>query len=161
MARAITPIGGPGIVIVGLPEFRRELNRMAKNLSGEMSNIHKEVARYVAGEAKSAAPRGTKSAIKGRGNRSGAFIDVHTKPVRALGTFMGAERRFGWYAHPRYAASTGRQFEPWVGDSWSPGDSSGKPYFIGDAINDALDPAFELIGDKIEDLARRAFPSSI
>lgn len=161
MAPRSAPIGQPGIVIVGLKDFQREIRRMAAELSGEMTKIHRELAKFVATSAKGAAPRGTKSAIRGRGNRDGAFIDVGTSPVRALGTFMGAKRRFGWYAHPRYAQSRGRQFEPWVGNQWDPGDNAGKPYYIGDAINASLEPAEELIWERIQDLARRAFPDRV
>jgi hypothetical protein len=71
---------------------------------------------------------------------------------------MGARGRFGWYSNPRYSSSPARQFEPWVGNQWDPGEAGGAPYFIGPAINQSVDEIIEIYGDGIEDLARRAFP---
>lgn len=151
----------PAIEIEGLPEFRRELRKMAKGLDLQMTVIHKKAAVVVATAAKGGAPYGTKSAIRGRGTRVGAFVDVGLSPPRAIGTFMGAKKRFGWYGHPRYSASTGRQFPDWVGNQWIPGENAGKPYHIGTPINASIDTVENLMGDEIESLARRAFPDKV
>ena len=59
---------------------------------------------------------------------------------------------------PLPQCSTGRQFEPWVGNQWEPGETGGSPYYIGDAINDSVDDAAELMIDRINKLAAKAFP---
>jgi hypothetical protein len=147
------------VTIVGLREFRSELRRMNRELGREMRQVHLKVAALVAGRAKSAAPGELAGAITPRATQKAAFIGVRPKPPYALGVFMGARGRFGWYSNPRYRGSAGRQFEPWVGNQWDPGDGGGAPYYIGPAINRSVDDVIELYGDEIDQLARRAFPS--
>lgn len=146
------------IEIRGLKELRRELKRMDRAWGKALREVHVKVAELVAGRARSASPGSVSGAVKGRGTQRKAIIQVGLRPPRAIAVFMGARRRFGWYSNPRYRGSRGRQFEPWVGNQWDPGDNGGTPYFIGPAINQSVEDVIELYGDEIEKLAARAFP---
>jgi len=148
------------IEIKGLADFRRELRRLDdRQLRNGLTPIYRDIAKLVKERAKGAAPGDVKSAIGHRANRRGAFITVGGRPPRALGVFFGAKARFGWYSAGRYQRSQGRQFEPWVGNQWDPGEGGAEPYFIGPAINASVDEVLEKMADGIEDLARRAFPN--
>lgn len=144
--------------IRGLREFRRELKAMDSRWGPALRRTFLEVANRVAGAADAAAPSRVKGSIRGRGTQRGAFVDVVARRGDEIAVVMGAKGRFGWYAAPRYSGSSGRQFAPWVGNQWVPGETGGKPYFIGDPINREVEPALETLADGIEDLARRAFP---
>jgi hypothetical protein len=148
------------VEVDGLKDFRRELRRLDdKQLRNGMTAIHRDIATMVRGRAVSAAPADVKRSIGHRANQKGAFITTRPRPPRALGVFWGMRRRSGWYSASRYRRSRGRQFEPWVGNQWDPGERGGQPYFIGDAINDSVDEVIEKMAEGMEDLARRAFPT--
>lgn len=146
------------VKVRGLDEFRRELKRIDRALGKELRQVHLKVAGLVSGRARAAAPGRTGQAIRPRATQKSAFVQVGSRPGHAIGTFMGAKRRFGWYAAGRYRTSEGRQFEPWIGNQWDPGDGAGGPYHIGPAIDGSIDEVIELYGDEIEELAAKAFP---
>ncbi len=101
-------------------------------------------------------------AVKSRATSKSAYLDTVPKPPFALATIWGQKRRSGWYAAQRYGASTGRQFEPWVGNQWDPGETGSwgsSPYHIGPAIDASIDEVLDIYMDGIDDLTRRAFPS--
>ncbi len=149
----------PKVEIKGLADFRRELRKLDdRSLRNGITPVYREIAKLVKGRAQSAAPGDVKRAIGHRANRRGAFITIRPNPPRALGVFLGAKGRFGWYAAGRYARSSARQFEPWIGNQWEPGAGGTAPYFIGPAIDHSVDDVLEKMADGIEDLARRAFP---
>lgn len=142
----------------GLDEFRRELKRIDKTFGKELRQVHLKVAKLVTARAQSAAPARVSKSVRPKATQKAAAIRVTANPPYALGVFWGMRRRSGWYAARRYRGSSGRQFEPWVGNQWDPGEQGGKPYYIGDAINRSVNDVIELFGDEIERLAGRAFP---
>lgn len=144
--------------IVGLDDFQADLRRLASQVD-DLTIAYAKVSEMLRDRARAASPSSVSSAIQKQTNPKGASIQVIHRPARALGVFMGANRRFGWYAAPQFAQSSGRQFEKWVGNQWSPGSDAGKPYFIGDAVNNSIDEALELLADEIMHLARFAYPS--
>jgi hypothetical protein len=141
----------------GLDDFRRELKKVDKALGKELRQVHLKVARLVADRAQRAAPGRTAKAISAAATQKVAAVRITPKRGDELGVFMGMKRRSGWYAKGRYRASTGRQFRPWVGANWDPGDGGG-PYYIAPAINRSIDDVIDLYGDEIEKLAAKAFP---
>ncbi len=148
------------VEIRGLKDFRRELRKLdSRELRNGVTAVYREIARFVRGRVEGAAPGDVKRAIGHKANRRGAFITVRPRPDYALGVFLGAKGRFGWYSAARYRASTARQFEPWVGNQWQPGETGSEPYYIGPAINRSVDEVVEMLADGIEDLARKAFPN--
>lgn len=146
------------VEVRGLREFTRELRRLEGDLHKQMRPIHQKAADLVAARARASSPPSVASSISGKATQKAARLQVVDRPPWALGVFMGAKRRFGWYRAARYADSAGRQFEPWVGNQWDPGAAGGAPYHIGPAINQSIDDVVELMGDEIEQLAARAFP---
>lgn len=148
------------VEVKGLKDFRRELRKLdSRELRNGLTAIYRDIAKLVRSRAEGAAPGDVKRAIGHKANRRGAFITVRPVPEYALGVFLGAKGRFGWYSAHRYQQSSARQFEPWVGNQWDPGEPGGEPYFIGPAINRAVDDVVEKLADGIEDLARKAFPN--
>lgn len=153
-----------GVQIRGLREFQKELRQIDPKMLNELRAVHRKVSDLVGDRARAAMAGGGRQAakaakgVKSRATSKSAFIETVPKPPFALGVIWGQTRRSGWYARRRYTESTGRQFEPWVGNQWDPGDFGGKPYFIGEAINRSLDDVEDIYLDGIDDLARRAFP---
>lgn len=145
------------VEIVGLREFERDLARYAKQVDNLLP-AYRKVAEMLRDRAKAAAPGSVQSAIQKRATPTSAAIQIIHRPARALGVFMGANRRFGWYSSPQFQKSSGRQFEKWVGNQWVPGSQSGKPYYIGDAVNESVDEAMDLLLDEVIHLARYAYP---
>lgn len=159
----------PNVEVRGLAEFKRELRKIDTVSSNEMRKVHRRVADLVANRARAGAASGggqsAKAArtIKARSTNTRAYIDiVPTKAVPyALAVYWGQRRRSGWYAAGRYAGSGGRQFPPWVGNQWDPGETGSfgsAPYHIGPAIDASIDDALDIYLEGIDDIARRAFP---
>lgn len=140
----------------GLAELRKALREIDPALAKELRQVWLEVARVLAAKAAGAAPGRAKGAIRARATQRAAFVRVTPKRGDELAVFLGQTRRSGWFAKPRYRGSRNRQFRPWVGNQWDPGDSGGKPYFIGDAINTGVEDAVDLVADGIDRVARRA-----
>lgn len=121
-----------------LIDLARGLGEARKRLNGEKRKAHKQVAEQVApvARARSAAEsplaRHFADRIRPRSTATYARIAVTSPGIAAV---TGAKRRFGWYAAEKYAASTGRQFQP-----FQPG--------MPPAIQDALDA----LGPRIDDL---------
>lgn len=147
------------VQIPELQDFLRDLENFSQEV-GDPVKVFRKVGDLLRDRARAAAPGSVAGAIQKRTTPQGAGIQIIHTPPRALGVFMGANRRFGWYAAPQFRESKGRQFEKWVGTGWNPGDDVGKPYYIGDAINQSVDDALELMADEIMKMARKAFPES-
>lgn len=140
-----------------LGKLRSALKQIDKGMGKELRQVWLKAAKHVLARAESAAPSYTAGALKARATQKAAFISITAGPRGdALAEFWGMKRRSGWYSHPRYRNSAGRQKRPWVGNQWDPGEQGGKPYFVGDAINDSVDEVIDILGDGIEDLARKA-----
>lgn len=146
------------VKIEGLRRFTRELNKVDRELGREMRQVHLRVAGLVADRSRAAASSRASRGIKPKATQRAARLQVVSKPEYALAFYLGTRRRSGWYARKRYDRSKGRQFRPWVGNQWEPGETGGKPYFIGDAINRSLDEVIEIYDEGITELARKAFP---
>jgi hypothetical protein len=155
---AVARGAGGRLAVAGMAELQAGLKVAQVKMAREMGRAHRKVAAVVAGRAKQAAPGGTASAIRPVGNKDNAVVRIGPAPGRAIGTFMGAKGRFGWYAAGRYAGSQGRQFKPHVGNQWVPGEQGGRPYHIGDAINAATEEAEKVYLDEIERMHALAFP---
>lgn len=124
----------------------------------DMLKVNTLISTLARDHARAASPARLQQAIQKRATSEYASIQVIHRPADALGRFMGANRRFGWYAAPKFKDSTGKQFPKWVGNQWDPGDNAGKPYYIGDAINELIDKIVDLYGDDIMEKAKPAFP---
>lgn len=148
--------------ITGLRDFTRELKAVDRDLGKELRQAHLQIARLIEGRAQARMLRGGPQAaeaakgVKGRATQKQAMLSITNRPPFTLPVVMGQRRRSGWYAARRFRGSTARQFQPWVGNQWDPGETGGKPYFVGPAINESIDEAIDLFGDAIDDLARRA-----
>jgi hypothetical protein len=144
----------PQIEVRGLKEALAAMRKVDKQIPKTVRRIHKEVGEVVASRARSAADRRTASAIKSRSTQRNAKIIVGLRPPVAIGRVVGANRRFGWYSHPRYRGSSGRQYRPHLGSSWTPEQL----YQVGPAMPPAMDEALKLLEERFTDLFREAFP---
>lgn len=140
----------------GLDQLRKALKRIDKDLGKELRQVWLRAARMVATRAEGAAPGRAKGTIKGRATQRAAFIRITPKRGDELAVFLGQKQKSGWYGWRRYRESQGRQFRPWVGNQWDPGEQGGRPYFIGEPINQAAEEVVDMLADGVEDLARRA-----
>lgn len=148
-----------GVRIEGLDQYLKGLKKMDREWGKAMRQVHLKVSILVSGRAAAAAPSRAKSGIKPNATQKAAFVKTSSgRRGDVLGVLWGMSKRSGWYAASRYSGSSGRQFEPWVGNQWDPGARSGKPYFIGEAINESVDDVIDIYGDEIEKLAAQAFP---
>lgn len=138
----------------GLKTLARELRTFDdKALRNGLTPVYRDGAKLIRERAERAARSDVRRAIGHRANTRGAFLTLQPKPRYALAVFLGAKGRFGWYGARRYQASSARQFRPWIGQAWELADI----YDIGGAIEGSIDEFIDLLGDHIEDLARRAF----
>lgn len=144
--------------IKGLDEFLAGLRKMSADVM-DMRKVYELIALLARDRARAAAPSRIQRGIQKRADATGAYVDVIRRPPDAVGRVMGANRRFGWYEKSQFMESAGKQFEPWVGNQWAPGANAGKPYYIGDAINEAVDEIIELFGEDIMRKATPAYPS--
>jgi hypothetical protein len=145
--------------VEGLDKFVRELRKIDKEYGKRIKAVHLKVAELVAGRAKAAASSQAKPGITKNATQRAAFVKTSAgRRGDALGAIWGMRRRSGWFAARRYEQSTGRQFRPWVGNQWDPGEQGGKPYFIGDAINDSIDEVLDIYEQEIDALVAEAFP---
>jgi len=149
---------GVRVEVEGLEDFEKDLRKFKRDIEA-LERFYVKASGYLRDRARAAAPTKLTGSIRRLPSRDAAAINIVRSPPRALGVFMGAKRRFGWYAQPKYAQSVGRQFPKWVGNQWEPGMSSGKPYHIGSAINAAVPKIMDMFADEIERKAGiAAFP---
>lgn len=139
----------------GLDQLRKALKQIDPAIGKELRQVWLKAAKLVVERAEGSAPARAKGAIKGRATQRAAFIRVTPKRGDELAVFMGQTQRSGWYGWRRYRQSAARQFRPWVGNQWDPGETGGKPYFIGEPINEAADEVVDMLGDEIELLVNR------
>lgn len=150
------------IQIQGLAKFTRELKRVDSEFGKELRQSHLRVARLIENRVQARMARGGPQAravvkgVKTKATQKQTVVSVTDNPAFTLGVVWGQKRRSGWYVNRRYRQSKARQFEPWVGNQWDPGDMAGKPYFVGPAVNESIDEAIDIFGDAVDDLARRA-----
>lgn len=145
------------VVADGLPALVRGLrdaDEDGKTYLRRLSAIHRKAARLVADDADNAAPTRAKRSIRGSGSQRAATVRIRARRGDELAVFMGQKRRSGWFAAPRYRGATGRQFRPWIGQDWDPGDL----YEIGPAMERSLDRVEEIYLDELEGLLTDAFP---
>lgn len=146
-------IGGRADVeIRGLRDFRAELRSLDRGLGRDLRVGLKSAAELVAAEARRRATAEggvlAKSAesIKAQAVQSAAKISWGSaRQPFALGAVMGAKQ------YP--------QFGPWVGNTWQIGQAGEGPRAVNDAIASREDELIEAVGDVVERLAARAFPT--
>ena len=143
--------------LVGLKELRRELRKLdnPRSWTRELATVHREVARDVAGWARSEAAslggpaRHFADAVRGYGSAPAARVGLSSagkgqRNYGARGAFWGSKQ---------FA-----RFEPWVGNTYEVGVRGEGPYALNDAIADHLDDVIETYSEGIDRLMRRAFP---
>jgi len=148
-----------GAAFIGFAPMHRALDTMPANMQAQLSATHGAITNIVVTRARAAAPGYLKSAIQPGGyNAARAEFFLLPNPPYAGPHFFGKGGRSGWYAAPQYRGSTGLQFQPWVGAIWVPGEEPGKPYFIGDAVNKAVQEIAIYYMKAADRAAKPAFP---
>lgn len=148
------------VQIRGLNAFARELKSVDREFGKKLRQVHLRVATLAEDRTRAAMRSGGDGkfakGVKGRATQKKASIVTQASPHPAtLVKLWGAKRRSGWYAARRYRGST-RQHPKWVGNQWDPGETGGKPYYVGPAVNRTVDDAIDLYGEAIDELAREA-----
>ncbi len=161
---------GVGVEVKGLKEFRAELKAIDKKLPRALAKAAKDAAEVVAAQVRTDARSGTgqqsllAATARAAGSQTSAKIAVGNSSLPfAIAAFMGSRHRSGWYAEDKYGDSSGRQFPPWVGNQWDPGESwdghaSGEPYVIGGSIRTTKAAFVAKYADAIDDIMHDAFP---
>jgi hypothetical protein len=117
------------------------------DMPNELDQAFRRIAQLMEDKAKAAAPERLSPAISHSTRRGVAQLLLRRNPPDAIARFFGAKRRTGWYAASRFRGSMARQFDPWVGNQWDPGETGGRPYWIGDAVNDTVPEAIEILDE--------------
>lgn len=136
----------PGVEVKGADLLARSLAKASKDQQKAVAASNRKVARYARDQGRDRARSGTKQqrkmagGIGSRASKNDARLTIkNTKGAPgAQGAFYGAKGRSGWYANPRYAESTGRQFPQWVGNSWPIATKGQGPQPINDMLADEL-----------------------
>jgi len=137
---------GPGVKVVGLNEFRRELKRLEDDLTPELKAVNFELAQRVTSWAQTKAaavsPQAAKAARDAlKASRTAARAQViigNNKTPWALGAEFGAQR---W-----------KQFPAWRGND------KGAGYFLWPSIRDHREEIMDLYMEALDKLAGKAFP---
>lgn len=106
--------------IEGLRETIRAFGKLPKDANNELRVQTLELSKTLAERVKAAGmadtPQSARAArsVRAVRDRVPAVQAGGTKRSSAVvfGSEFGATRRFGWYAHPRYRHSRGRQYRP-------------------------------------------------
>lgn len=146
--------------VEGLDVTRRALRSLGAS-SKDLNGAYREVARILEVEAKRRAAGGTKQqqraakGLKASASSKGAILQIRSMASTPYGTvaFMGAARRTGWFAAPRYSKGGAikkvasffarlrgnrtpvrrQQHLAWVGNQWDIEAGEG-PYVVADAV---------------------------
>lgn len=141
------PARSSGAEVIGLAQFRRQLALAPAELASELKKAHKDLADRAAEWSRyEAASLGRQQAtaidrIRGTSTPLQARITVsNTNAVPyASAAYWGAKRHTGWYGAAKYDRSTGKQFLPWVGNSWDVAVAGQGPYGINAALAKHMD----------------------
>lgn len=129
----------------GLDQFRRELRKLDNRaeIEDKLKDTNKQVADVVVVEAQLRAftPLQRKAAQSLKSGRQLARAVV-----------SGGGARYPFFGGAEFGAIQYHQFEPWRGSGRDAG------YFLYPAIRDITPELVDMYGDKIEQLARSAFP---
>ncbi len=147
------------VQIRGLGAFARELKAVDRDFGKKLRQVHLEVAKLAEDRTHARMRAGgdgkfTKG-VRGRATQKKATLVTQDRPAATLVRIWGSKRRTGWYAARRYRGST-RQHPKWVGNQWDPGETGGKPYYVGPAVNETVGDALDLYEQALDDLAREA-----
>lgn len=144
------------IQVEGLSEFRRELKKMMSDHPKAMNEANHEVAQLVVDRSQTKAS--STSITNVAGNRVGPSAFERLAGTMSAGkAATKSSVRFGGAGVPdaqgwEFGAAAHRQFGPWRG---SGGDAG---YVVFPTIRESREDIVEIYGDKLEDLAARAFP---
>lgn len=114
------------VLISGANEVARELRDVGPDAERAMRDEAFDIAISLADKMKYAAradtPQSGRAASTVRETKAGLWPAITgSNTGRARGVLFGSEfgmnRRSGWYAHPRYSESQGRQFRPHRGQN--------------------------------------------
>jgi len=132
----------------GLLELITSLGK-ASAATAIVTKSNSDISKKLSKIAKSAAPGKTSKSIRAKSNFHEIGLTIGSNPPYSIGTFFGANRRFGWYAASKFSGSGAKQFKPWVGQNWTPGEETDKPYHIGSPLNAATPEVINEIADTI------------
>jgi len=140
------------ISVEGLDDFRRDLNRYAKDLGGgkALGKVNKEIAEFYSGKADDI----------GRGLGGVHAHVVRQKSIRARGAQKRSEIVLGGQGQ-KHGPAMGAEFgsNTYAQFPAHRGSGSGAGYMLYPAIRENADEGAEMYWDAVEDLAARAFPN--
>ena len=154
------------VEVQGAKEFRRALKEADAAWPKELAKLHRQIAVKVAARAASnvaglpsAQQRKAAGNVRGRGSAAAARIAVvpSASVPWAKAAIWGSKGRSGWYAAPKYAGLSGRQFPAWVGSSWQAGGPGG-PYGVNAAVRSEAPWIEAKYLSGVDELYHRAFP---
>lgn len=144
-----------------LKRLRKEIRRLkptSPEYARKLGTVNQAAAQLIVSEVQSRANDRQRSRaagqIKPSAQQSGIALRIASggSVPYALAAFFGMDRHVGWYAKRRFANSSGRQFDRWVGNSWEPGGAGG-PYVLNDAVRARLDDVVKQWAEGIDALA--------
>jgi hypothetical protein len=169
MARGSTGFIRLQLDTVGLTEFARELARVDSRFDEQFRRVFADVTDLMVVRSQSGSPERLRAAISPAETARAARVRLSRRPPDALARFFGAKRRTGWFASmyadvsKKHGPDTAedrfpdRQFPPWVGNQWDPGETGGVPYHVGPAVNSAVPEAIDLLLQGLDRIFERAF----
>lgn len=150
---------GSGVKIVGMREFRRELKALGGDLPKSLRDLNRDIAEPIGAAARASfasrrgvAPKVART-VRVFGQQTGAAVQIGGSGLAGQVT-MGAEFGGGKYRSGRPSPGGGytSQFEPWRGND------RGAGYSLYPAVRAGTKDILDRYGDRLEQLARRAFP---
>lgn len=136
--------------VEGLSDFQRELRRLRDSeIRKEMAAVNQAAAQVIVDAVR---PTSRQQAKVQGGIRAG-------KTFKAATVTTANTKRFPFAVGSFFGARRYRQFQPWIGNQWDPGDHVAASYGVPHAIASHLDEIIDTYGDRIEQLAAKAFPT--
>lgn len=154
-----------------LKELRTALKELDAGLPKALNKVLKEGAETVTSDARGRAAglgpmqRAAAGQIKSSGTTAGAVVRLASSSgvPFALVALLGATRRTGWFANPKYGGyvapgGSGGQHLPWIGTGWQVGDVSSGPRAINPAFAAKAPALMEFLERELSTLAAKHFP---
>lgn len=136
------------VEVHGLADFQRELRKADATLKAELASLNQRVAQRIVDDVQPTSPQQAKvsKGIKAAKQFKAAVVSTANTRANpfAVGAFFGARRY--------------KQFQPWIGNQWDPGDSVAASYGVPHSIAKHLEDIVDMYGDGIEEIAAKAFP---
>ena len=137
---------GPGVKVVGLDDFRRELKKLEEDLTPELKTVNFQLAVQVQTWAQTKA-----AAVSPQAAKAAREALKASKTAARAQVILGSNKT-PWALGAEFGAARWKQFPAWRGNS------KGAGYFLWPSIREHREEIMDLYMAALDKLAAKAFP---